>query len=59
MTKKKQTKKKPYQKLPSTKLKLVFETLHTSWRDSRQLAKTVQFRRAGWCVAGITCDVLQ
>ena len=27
-------------------------------RDSRQLAKTVQFRRVGWCAAGITNENL-
>ena len=45
-------------KLPKTtndELKVVFETRTPTdamkW-DSRQLAKTAQFRRLGWCVVG-------
>ena len=30
-------------------------TADATKRDSRQLAKTVQFRPVGWCAAGINC----
>ena len=45
-------------KLPKTttdEQKLVFETrtpVGATKRDARQLAKTVHFRRVGWCAGG-------